>query len=146
MVVEQALCFTLRDYDIQHEGLHGGISTEGERSSMAEDASATFEHGLRRRVMGTTRGIFLRNSLSISSMISTPFDKEITWCPSMRPILELLQYALHKITQKLKVMKFEFGLIVRIQLLLWVPEILDRRKCVGLWGATLPSLLHRGRG
>jgi hypothetical protein len=26
---------------------------------MAEDASATFEHGLRRRVMGTTRGIVL---------------------------------------------------------------------------------------
>jgi hypothetical protein len=66
MVVEQALCFTLHDYDIQHEGMHGGISTEGERSSMAEDASATFEHGLRRHVMGTTRGIFLRNSLSIS--------------------------------------------------------------------------------
>jgi hypothetical protein len=35
------LCFTLRDPDLQHEGLLGGLSTEGERSSMAEDAPST---------------------------------------------------------------------------------------------------------
>jgi hypothetical protein len=39
------VCFTLRVYDLQHEGPHGGLSTEGERSSMAEDAPATFEPG-----------------------------------------------------------------------------------------------------
>jgi hypothetical protein len=37
--------------------LHGGLSTEGERSFMAEDAPATFERGLRRRVMGNVRGM-----------------------------------------------------------------------------------------
>jgi hypothetical protein len=41
------LCFTLHDYDLQPEGLQGGLSTEGERSSMAEDTPATFEHGRR---------------------------------------------------------------------------------------------------
>jgi hypothetical protein len=51
--------FTSRLY-LQHEGLHGGISTEGERSSMVEDAPATIEHGRRRRVMGTVRGMVLR--------------------------------------------------------------------------------------
>jgi hypothetical protein len=35
------LCFTLRDHDLQHEGLLGGLSTEGEHSSMAEDTPAT---------------------------------------------------------------------------------------------------------
>jgi hypothetical protein len=35
----------LHDYDVQHEGLHGGLSTEGEHSSMVEDTPATFEHG-----------------------------------------------------------------------------------------------------
>jgi hypothetical protein len=57
--------------------------------------------------------------------------------PRVRGPLGLLRYALHQFTQKLKVKKFEFGLIVRIQLLLRVPGLLDRRKCVGLWGATL---------
>jgi hypothetical protein len=41
---------------LQHEGLHGGLSTEGERSSMVEDAPAAAEHGHGRRVMGTVRG------------------------------------------------------------------------------------------
>jgi hypothetical protein len=77
------------------------------------------------------RGIFLRNSLSISSTSSMPCDKVAAWCPSTRPILELLRYAPHQVTQKLKVNKFEFGLIVRIQLLLgyqdyWTEEsVLD---------------------
>jgi hypothetical protein len=44
---------------LQHESLHGGISAEGECSSMVEDAPATTEHGLRRRVMGTVRGVVL---------------------------------------------------------------------------------------
>jgi hypothetical protein len=41
---------------LQHEGPHGGLSTEGERSSMVEDAPAIAEHGRGRRVMGTVRG------------------------------------------------------------------------------------------
>jgi hypothetical protein len=40
-------------YDLQHEGLHGVLSTEEECSSMAKDAPATFEHGHRQCVMGT---------------------------------------------------------------------------------------------
>jgi hypothetical protein len=48
--------FTSRLY-LQHEGLHGGLSAEGECSSMVEDAPATTEHGRRRRVMGTVRGV-----------------------------------------------------------------------------------------
>jgi hypothetical protein len=51
--------FTSRLY-LQHEGLHGGLSTERECSSMMEDAPATIEHGRRRRVMGTVRGMVLR--------------------------------------------------------------------------------------
>jgi hypothetical protein len=43
----------LRDYDLQHEGLHGGILIEGGHSSMEKDSLATFEHGYRRRVIGT---------------------------------------------------------------------------------------------
>jgi hypothetical protein len=45
---------------LQHEGLHGGISTKGERSSIVEDASTAAEHGRRRHVMGTVRGTVLR--------------------------------------------------------------------------------------
>jgi hypothetical protein len=41
----KATCFTLRDYDLNHEVLQGGLSSEGECSSMVEDAPATFEHG-----------------------------------------------------------------------------------------------------
>jgi hypothetical protein len=95
---------------------------------------------------GSRRGIFLRNLLGINSTSSTPCDKVVARCPISRPVLEILRYAPHQITQKLKVKKFEFGLIVRIQLILWVPGIRDRRKCVGLWVATLPTLFPRGRG
>ena len=38
------------------EGLRGGLSTEGERSSMVEDAPAATEHGCGRRVLGAVRG------------------------------------------------------------------------------------------
>jgi hypothetical protein len=53
---------------------------------MAEDAPATFEHGRRRRVMGTVRGMvperyLLRNSLSVSSTSSMPCDKVTTYGP-----------------------------------------------------------------
>jgi hypothetical protein len=41
---------------LQHEGPHGGLSTEGEFSSMVEDAPAIAEHGCGRRVMGAVRG------------------------------------------------------------------------------------------
>jgi hypothetical protein len=45
------------DHDLQYEGLQGSLPTEGERSFMVEDAPATLEHGSRRRVMGTVRGM-----------------------------------------------------------------------------------------
>jgi hypothetical protein len=54
-----AMCFSLRDYTSNMKVLHGSISAEGERSSMVEDAPTTTEHGLRRRVMGTVRGVVL---------------------------------------------------------------------------------------
>jgi hypothetical protein len=42
---------------VTRRSLHpGGLSTEGERSSMVEDAPTAAEHGRRRRVMGTVRG------------------------------------------------------------------------------------------
>ena len=47
--------YTARLY-LQHEGPHGSLSTGGERSYMVEDAPTAFEHGRRRRVMGTVRG------------------------------------------------------------------------------------------
>jgi hypothetical protein len=59
IVVEQDVCFTLCVYDLQHEGPHGGLSTEGERLFMAEDAPAPFEPGLRRHNLGTVRGTVL---------------------------------------------------------------------------------------
>jgi hypothetical protein len=51
--------FTLRLY-LQHEHPHGGLSIEGENSSMVEDAPATIEHDHQRRVMGIVRGIVSR--------------------------------------------------------------------------------------
>jgi hypothetical protein len=45
---------------LQHEGPHGGLSIEGEHSSMVEDAPTAAEHGRGRRVMGTVRGTVLR--------------------------------------------------------------------------------------
>jgi hypothetical protein len=51
------MCLTLRDYDLQHEGPQGGLSSKGERSSIMEDTSAAIEHGSRRRVMGIVRGM-----------------------------------------------------------------------------------------
>jgi hypothetical protein len=53
----KVLCFTLRGYSLQHEGPHGGLSTEGERSSMVEDTPPTIEHGHQRRFMGIVRGM-----------------------------------------------------------------------------------------
>jgi hypothetical protein len=94
---------------------------------------------------GSKSGIFLRNSLSVSSTSSMPCDKSVTQCPSVRPVLECLSM-LHIFSQKLKVNEFELGLIVRIHPLLWVPGILDQGKCVGLWGSTLPAFLPRGKG
>jgi hypothetical protein len=41
---------------LQHESPHGGLSAEGEHSTMVEDAPATIEHGYQRRVMGNLQG------------------------------------------------------------------------------------------
>jgi hypothetical protein len=49
---------------LQHEGLHGGISTKGEHSSMVEDALATIEHGLQIHFMGTVQGTVRERYLS----------------------------------------------------------------------------------
>jgi hypothetical protein len=53
----KAMCFALCDYNLHHEGPHGSLSTEGERSSMMEDAPTAIENGSRRRVMGTVQGM-----------------------------------------------------------------------------------------
>jgi hypothetical protein len=45
MVVEYGDVVFTSQLCLQHEGLHGGISTEGERSYMVEDAISTIEHG-----------------------------------------------------------------------------------------------------
>jgi hypothetical protein len=45
---------------LQHEGPHGGLSTEGEHSFMVEDSPTAAEHGRQRRVMGTVQGMVLR--------------------------------------------------------------------------------------
>jgi hypothetical protein len=45
---------------LQHESPHGGLLTEGERPSMAEDAPVAAKHGRGRRVMGTVRGTISR--------------------------------------------------------------------------------------
>jgi hypothetical protein len=42
---------------LQHESMHGGLSVEGERSSMVEDAPTSIEHGLQRCVMIIVRGM-----------------------------------------------------------------------------------------
>jgi hypothetical protein len=77
---------------LQHESPHGGLSTEGERSSMAEDAPVATEHGRGGRVMGTVRGTvprgaFQRNSSSVGSMSSLPYDREVVRCPRARHVL-----------------------------------------------------------
>jgi hypothetical protein len=112
--------FTSRIY-LQHEGPHGGLSTEGECSSMVEDAPVAIEHGLSKMCHGncsrngSERGTYHRNSLSISSTSSMLCDRVAIRCLSMRPILwSLLQYALHLNTEKLKVNRFLFGLNVSI--------------------------------
>jgi hypothetical protein len=58
MVGEYGDVISLCDY-LQHEGTHGGLSTKGEHSSMVEDTPIIFEHGSRRHVMGTVRGMVL---------------------------------------------------------------------------------------
>jgi hypothetical protein len=145
------LCFMLRDFYLQHEGLHGGLSTERERSSMLEDAPATLNMVVDNVSWELFEERFQERYLS-EEFIKRHLNKFDTLRQGSRMVtnykarLELLRYAPHQITQKLKVKKFEFGLIVRIQLLLRVPGILDRRKFVRWWGATLPSLFPKGKG
>ena len=56
----KALCFMIHGYNLQHEGPQGGLSIEGEHSSMVEDTPTTVEHGHRRHVMGNIQGTVLR--------------------------------------------------------------------------------------
>jgi hypothetical protein len=75
------MCFTLCDFTSNMK-VHGGISTEGEFSSMVEDALPQlnmaiedvswelFEEQFR-------RGNCLRNSLSTNLMSSTPYDRVV---------------------------------------------------------------------
>jgi hypothetical protein len=46
-------------YNLQHEGPHGGLSTEKVHSSMVEDSPTTFEHDHRQRVMRIVQGMVL---------------------------------------------------------------------------------------
>jgi hypothetical protein len=85
---------------LQHEGPHGSISTEGESSSMVEDALAIAEHGHQRHVMGTVRGTVLRE---VSFRGHTVPEYEACF-------MEMLRYAPHLNTEKLKVNRFVFGL------------------------------------
>jgi hypothetical protein len=89
---------------------------------MVEDTPAAIEHGQSKTCHGNCsrngsgRGIYLRNSLSISSTSSMPCDRAVVRCPSTRPISwSLLRYAPHLNTEKLKVNKFMFGLNVNIR-------------------------------
>jgi hypothetical protein len=54
------MCFALHDYTSNMKVRMAGISTEGELSSMVEDAPTTAEHGHRRCVMGTIQGMVPR--------------------------------------------------------------------------------------
>jgi hypothetical protein len=111
----------------QHEGLHGGLSTQGKHFSIVEDAPVAFEHGHRRRVMGTFQGMVLRvdsqrDSLSIGSTSSKPCDMVVVQCSSRRFIFGVVSVCSAPIYQEIKVNKFMLGLNVRIQLLLRVLE------------------------
>jgi hypothetical protein len=50
---------------LQHEGLHGDLSTKGEISSMEEESPTVIKHGSQRRVMGIVRGMIPREDQSI---------------------------------------------------------------------------------
>jgi hypothetical protein len=50
-----AMCFSLHDYTSNMKVLHGGLSTEGECSSMVENTPTVVERGYRRHVMRTDR-------------------------------------------------------------------------------------------
>jgi hypothetical protein len=62
------------------------------------------------------RGTYQRNSLSITSMISTPYDRAVRTMPKYEAyFMELIRYALHINTVRLKVNMFLFGLNVNIR-------------------------------
>jgi hypothetical protein len=57
------------------------------------------------------RGTFQRNSLSVGSMSSMPYDREVVRCPSMRHVLWNYSNTLpHLNTEKLKVNRFVLAL------------------------------------
>jgi hypothetical protein len=77
------MCFTLHITTSNMKvHMQGGLSTEGEHSSMVEDAPATIEHGSRRRVMGTVRGTVLGRGLEHLDQ-SDPLPWEI-WARPIR--------------------------------------------------------------
>jgi hypothetical protein len=111
------MCFGLQIY-LQHEGLHGSISTEGEHSSMVEDALATIEHGRRRHVMELFEEWFRERYLSeefIEHHLNefNALRQDVCMVPKYEALfMELLQYDLHLNTEKHKVNRFVFGLNV----------------------------------
>jgi hypothetical protein len=60
------------------------------------------------------RGIYLRNSLSVSSMSSTPYDRVVIRCPSTRPIFGAASVC-STLTEKLKVNKFVLALALEFR-------------------------------
>jgi hypothetical protein len=100
---------------------------------MVEDAPATTEHGPSKTCHGncsrngSERGTYQRNSLSISSTSSMPYDRVVVRCPSTRPILwSCFEYAPHINTEKLKVNRFMFGLngSIRAKVRILMPQTL----------------------
>jgi hypothetical protein len=54
------MCFALHEYTSNMKVCMVVFQLKGECSSMVEDAPATIEHGRRRHVMGTIRGMVPR--------------------------------------------------------------------------------------
>jgi hypothetical protein len=106
--------------------MHGGISVEGECSSMVEDAPTSTKHGHQRCVMGTVRGTVPERYLS-EEFIEHQLNEfnALRQGSHMVPeyearFMELLRYAPHLNMEKLKVNKFVFGLNFNIRAKVWI--------------------------
>jgi hypothetical protein len=111
-----AMCFTLHDYTSNMKvhmavfQLKGRALLWWKRLLPQLNMVSKTCHGNCLR-NGFERGTFQRNSLSVSSMSSTPYDREVVRCPSTRPVLWSCSGMLHTLTlEKIKVNRFVFGL------------------------------------
>jgi hypothetical protein len=86
-----AMCFTLRDYTSNMKVCMAVFQLKGEHSTLVEDTPTSTKHGRSKTCHGSClrnssgRGTCLRNSLSTNLMSSTPYDRVVIWCQSMRP-------------------------------------------------------------